>query len=193
VSVESATQWVREVACDLVEAAYRPHLDVRWDGSAWVVRAPSACVGLLTGEGGRTATALRTLAWAYGSARHLFDDDRWLNPEQSLQVIDGGRSDVVAFPLATPPQAAAQSAGRFVEKLALAVLRRGGATAEAHVDEEAGISITVRVPERVGGRLMGRGGRNIEAMRLLLRCHLRAHGWRGGVRLVADTTPPENR
>lgn len=191
-STDSATEWVRGMVLALTEPHYHSHVKVRWDASSWVVSVPTAAVGALLGEGGINADALRRLAWSGASARHLLQHKPWLRPAEVLSIGDGG-GDEVGWLDALDLEAATASALDFIKLAARGPVAKGeivvfelSAEHPRHAADAVCIGITV--PEKQTGRLMGAGGRTIEDLRLLLRCHLRARGWRGGCVLVFQPT-----
>lgn len=191
-SVDSATEWVRGMVLALTEPHYHQHATVRWDGSSWIVAVPTSAVGALLGDNGVNAGALRRLAWAGAGARRLLQDAPWLRPESVLSIRDGG-SDALGW---VDPLGLDDAVASGLDFLGLAVrgpVAKGEVTIRALPPEHerfrpGQVCASVGVSDKQVGRLLGRGGANLEDLRTLLRCHLRARGWRGGSTLILQ--PP---
>lgn len=195
-STDSATEWVRGMVLALTEPHFHAHVSVRWTNSAWVVSVPTAAVGPLLGEGGVNADALRRLAWSGAGARRLLQFAPWLRAESVLSIRDGGDA-VVGWVDPIGRDAAVASAVEFVRLAARGPVAKGEiatvALSSAHPRHIAdAVCVGVSVSERQVGRLLGAGGSTMSDLRLLLRCHLRARGWRGGSVLVFQPTTPRS-
>lgn len=184
-TVASATAWVRDMVLALTEPHHHPHVAVRWDGSSWIVAVPTSAMGPLLGEGGANADALRRLAWAGAGARRLLQHAPWLRPEAVLSIRDSGADVPLGWvePIELAP--AIKSGLDFIFLAVRGPVAKGEIRVRSlpQADEAFrpdAVCVGVSVAERQFGRLIGRRGGTLEDLRTLLRCHLRARGWRGG-------------
>jgi predicted RNA-binding protein YlqC (UPF0109 family) len=192
-TVASATDWVRDMVLALTEPHHHENIAVRWDESSWIVAVPTSAMGPLLGDGGANADALRRLSWAGASARRLLQHAPWLRPEAVLSIRDSGMDAPLEWAPVMDLEAAIRSALEFVRLAARGPVSKGAVTVQQLVTSHprfrpGAVCVSVGVPEAQIGRLIGRGGATLEDLRTVLRCHLRARGWRGGSVLVLQPT-----